>query len=296
MPQIIKLSIIIISSWPFKIPTLTNNYALINASPVHVAPMGNHWEHHPSGSHTTAPFGSATSGGPNTASHQSVWFWHVSITLLSLFLSSHRVSFPLQTLKKRLEWGTQVSEVKRESRNLLQEEENRDVKCWWVLLRFLPSVEGMLQSSQLALHCFVLSFHCTWIWDWDMLFLFRVLSHFSEKSVKLCFFAVVWKTIEFWWCWDLSIYKKLKFLGGGSLVSFGESIFLGGVLCHILSVQLWNLGASLKWVFVEYKIGAVGTPMEEVCWFFLYGHCFVLCNDWSCTVDIFWCVGEMVFN
>lgn len=112
------------------------------------------------------------------------------------------------------------SEVKRvESRNLLKREESREVKCWWVLLRFLLCVEGMLKVSNL--HCFALC--CTFFVLESQIrkcCIFSGFSLISPKNLIFCFlfFVLFCGTIELLWCLNLSILEKKLIFYSGSLV------------------------------------------------------------------------------
>ena len=72
--------------------------------------------------------------------------------------------------------------LRRESRNLLKGEESKEVKCWWVLLRFLLCVEGMFKVCNL--HCVAL------LGGVDFLYLNLRLGkkmHYLFWGVVLCF-------------------------------------------------------------------------------------------------------------
>ena len=73
--------------------------------------------------------------------------------------------------------------LRRESRNLLKGEESKEVKCWWVLLRFLLCVEGMFKVCNL--HCVALLGGVDFLYlnlrlGKKMHYLFWGLAHLSE--------------------------------------------------------------------------------------------------------------------
>lgn len=196
-----------------KFASLTNNYALINASPVHVDPR--------------QIIGNIIGVGPTLLSYGRKLDVMISgcggatWKVMMEHDADHEQGSVAQNVKEKgVEcaklWSEEEGVLRRESRNLLKGEESKGVKCCWVLLRFLLCVEGMFQVF--ILHCWVLFIFfffffcvCAWISDWEkMHYLFWGFSDLSEKfGIFLVYVAaVVWNLKSFFffvlWGWNLS--------------------------------------------------------------------------------------------
>ena len=200
-------------------------------------------------------------------------------------------------------WSEEEGVLRRESRNLLKGEESKEVKCWWVLLRFLLCVEGMFKVCNL--HCVALLGGVDFLYlnlrlGKKMHYLFWGLAHLSETLgifwVFFCCWCVELESLFLFLFYgvEICLFRNqkeifLKNLGWFSGFFWWKHLFRWRGLSHSLYTTV-EWGCSLVWLcfawngwLLNIKLGQWAHKGEGFFFFFLCAHCFVLCHH--CIFD-----------